>query len=410
MTAKPVSPLDRLAAHLWENRERINKEWLAAIHRDFRIQTSETLTVRQLQEHLPILFEHLIHALRSASAKVLEPEASSDGDAHGYERWAQGYRLDELICELGRVREVILNHVFTFAQAEAGFPHTMLRSAVDTVLTFFDNIACRSSERMVEEDETSLRRRAEQAEIGTETLRVGNEQLRQLDESRLRLLRTVSHELRNLLNAVKLSGEALAEDDDEVTRRRLAVMLYRNVDHMDDLLEDLLDFSSLLAGHWEIRLSQFDPALLVEEVLYGYEPMAEAKSIHLEGDCDKALGALVSDELKIKQIASNLVSNALKYTVHGGVRLSFRVVDPQRWMIEVADTGPGIPPQDMERIFQEFHRVKETAHEQGTGLGLAITKRLVDLLGGQIRVESKIGQGSRFEVLLPRRPHLPERP
>ncbi|RYD81913.1 MAG: ATP-binding protein, partial [Verrucomicrobiaceae bacterium] len=143
--------------------------------------------------------------------------------------------------------------------------------------------------------------------------------------------------------------------------------------------------------------------MLFEEVLYGYEPLAEAKRLHLEGSCDAALGNLISDELKIKQIASNLVSNALKYTVQGSVRLSFRTVDPHRWMIEVEDTGPGIPPHELERIFQEFHRVKETAHQQGTGLGLAITKRLVDLLGGQIRVESAVGMGSRFEVLLPRR-------
>ncbi|MHA3772338.1 sensor histidine kinase [Verrucomicrobiota bacterium sgz303538] len=403
MTANIVPPLERLADYLSDHRDRIGKEWMTAIHEDPRIQTSETLTVRQLQDHFPILFDHLRDALRVASVDAVQRETKTDGRAHGLERWEQGYRLDELIRELGRVREVIVDRIFAFANEDSGFSQEALRHALATVNGFFDDLACRSAQSLVEQEEDRLKQRAESAEQGTEKLRVGNEQLRQVDESRLRLLRTVSHELRNLLNAVKLSGEALAEDDNEVTRRRLAVMLYRNVDHMDDLLEDLLDFSALLSGHRETKFSRFEPAVLLEEVLYGYEPLAEAKALHLEGDSDPSLGALISDELKVKQIASNLVSNALKYTAHGSVRLCFRGVDTQRWMIEVEDTGPGIPSKDIDRIFHEFHRVKETAHQDGTGLGLAITKRLVDLLGGQIRVESVVGKGSRFEVLLPRR-------
>ncbi|RYD68774.1 MAG: hypothetical protein EOP84_29720, partial [Verrucomicrobiaceae bacterium] len=146
MTADPASPLDRLIAYLCERRDQIGKEWLAAIHRDIRIQASEALTVRQLQDHLPLLFEHLMDALRVRSADLVEREAAGDGDAHGLQRWEHGYRLDELIRELTRVREVILNHIFAYTGGDPEFSSELLLLVINTVGMFFDNIACQSVE------------------------------------------------------------------------------------------------------------------------------------------------------------------------------------------------------------------------------------------------------------------------
>lgn len=129
--------------------------------------------------------------------------------------------------------------------------------------------------------------------------------------------------------------------------------------------------------------------------------LQKAKGLLLEGDCDPRLSEVVSDSTKLRQITHNLLSNAVKYTAQGRVHFSLRAVDDTRWSFIVEDTGPGIASKDRERLFVEFHRAKNTAHLEGTGLGLAIVKQLVDLLGGDIRVESLTGCGSRFEVTLP---------
>ena len=117
---------------------------------------------------------------------------------------------------------------------------------------------------------------------------------------------------------------------------------------------------------------------------------------------DEDLRTVCSDENKVQRIGFNLLSNALKYTDAGEVSLVIRGVSETHWSLEVADTGCGIPPADLPRIFAEFHRMAIHGEKPGLGLGLAIVRNLTERMGGEVKVESEVGKGSRFTVLLPR--------
>lgn len=181
-------------------------------------------------------------------------------------------------------------------------------------------------------------------------------------------------------------------------------MLKRNNSHMEALLKDLLNYTLVLD---EPKFARMEPVFLpevYEDMVAMYRPLAEAKGLEMKAESDPVLMTVISHRTKIVQIVSNLLSNAIKYTPSGTVHLSFRSVDEARWSVVVEDTGPGIAPEERDQIFTEFHRLRKTAHVEGTGLGLALVKRLADLLGGEVHLESEVGQGSRFEVILPRLP------
>jgi signal transduction histidine kinase len=134
--------------------------------------------------------------------------------------------------------------------------------------------------------------------------------------------------------------------------------------------------------------------------------MARSKGLSFIGTIDAGIGEVVSDRQKLHRIVMNLMTNAIKYTTSGEVGLSFLPAAPGWWAIEATDTGPGIPPEEQARIFEEFHRVSSTTGGQpGAGLGLAITHQLVTLLGGKIEISSHPGRGSRFRVELPVKPN-----
>jgi two-component system, NarL family, sensor histidine kinase EvgS len=142
---------------------------------------------------------------------------------------------------------------------------------------------------------------------------------------------------------------------------------------------------------------------LFDELVAHSRAPAEAKGLSFEAERDPSVEVVVSDPTKLRQIGYNLLSNAVKYTERGRIGLKVRAIAPDKWALTIEDSGSGIPTQELEQIFSEYHRAAETAHLEGSGLGLAIVRRLVDLLHGEIRVESEVGQGSRFDVILPRR-------
>jgi signal transduction histidine kinase len=379
--------LNHLAQFLYDHRDRITKEWMAAVHRDPKIATSETIAAHQLRDHMPELLDDLVDLLRAPLEDQAHDRADHDARAHGHYRWEQGYRLGELLRELSRVRMALIAQLLSFEEQTPDFAGSVRKTALQRVHFFFDEIAAHSAEQFVGEQQALLHAK--------------NEQLCQTDSSRLRLLRTVAHELRNSINAAQLTVQELTLEGEGEVRSELTSILARNIAQISALTHDLLDFSLVLDTNRPLRVERLAARNVVDELLCIFQPVAKAKGLLLEGDCDPRLSEVVSDSTKLRQITHNLVSNAVKYTAQGRVHFSLRAVDDTRWSFIVDDTGPGIASKDRERLFVEFHRAENTAHLEGTGLGLAIVKQLVDLLGGDIRVESQTGCGSRFEVILP---------
>jgi CheY-like chemotaxis protein len=231
-------------------------------------------------------------------------------------------------------------------------------------------------------------------------------QLEAASKAKSEFLANMSHELRTPLNAILGFSELLLDApagtyDGEQTATYLST-IHENGAHLLGLINDILDLSKVEAGRMDLYPEAFDLARLVDQAIAAVGSLAERKSIALWADA--ATGEVVADEGKLKQVLLNLLSNAIKFTPEGGrVGVEARHSD-DGVAIVVADSGIGIPPEQLDRIFEEFHQVDGSAGRRagGTGLGLALTKRFIEMHGGRVWAESVLGQGSRFHVTLPR--------
>jgi two-component system, NtrC family, sensor kinase len=219
-------------------------------------------------------------------------------------------------------------------------------------------------------------------------------------------LANMSHELRTPLNAILGFSEVLAERMfGEVNAKQAEYLqdILASGRHLLSLINDILDLSKVEAGRLELELGRFHLPTALDNALTLVRERATRHGITLTQTIDEAVGDLVADERKVKQILLNLLSNAVKFTPEGGrVGVTATAADGVV-TIAVSDTGIGIAPEDQAAIFEEFRQVgREDARKQeGTGLGLTLAKKFVELHGGRIWVESHVGQGSTFSFTLP---------
>ncbi|MGI9108353.1 MAG: ATP-binding protein [Pyrinomonadaceae bacterium] len=236
--------------------------------------------------------------------------------------------------------------------------------------------------------------------------------LREHDRLKSAFVANVSHELRTPLNVIIGLCQLLERD----RRQPLAPLqseaverMGRNARSLLELVNDLLNYSRLEAGRSALHLEEVEVAAVAEEVINGFAAEMADKGIVLVAEVSPALGAVNTDRDKLLQVLTNLVSNAVKFTSNGTVKITAAPFDDARWFVEVSDTGIGISREALDFIFDEFRQVDDrlTRPYSGVGLGLAITRKIVELLEGEITVESRPDEGSRFRILWPRRarPH-----
>ena len=172
--------------------------------------------------------------------------------------------------------------------------------------------------------------------------------------------------------------------------------------HLLGLINDVLDLSKIEAGQLVLALSDYSIKDLIQGVYAAIEPLATTKDLALTLDIPQGLAAAHGDERRLSQVLLNLVGNALKFTDTGEIKISAKAHDGA-FTISVHDTGPGIAPADQGKIFEEFQQAENSATRKkgGTGLGLAISKRIIEMHGGRIWVESELGHGSAFSFTLP---------
>jgi signal transduction histidine kinase len=232
-----------------------------------------------------------------------------------------------------------------------------------------------------------------------------NREVERVNRMKTDFLARSSHELRTPLNAIVGYADLLSEQSAGPLAPpypRFVSNIQEGARHLLDMVNDLLDISRIEAGRIELNLERFDISAALEEVLSVIAPLAEIKRISL--DSRIACGtALVADRVRFKQILYNLLSNAMKFTPEEGRVWIGTAADGEALTICVGDTGIGIAPGEQEAIFEEFHQVAAARKvaAAGTGLGLAITRKLARLHGGDVRVESEPGKGSRFLVSMP---------
>ena len=234
------------------------------------------------------------------------------------------------------------------------------------------------------------------------------DQLRQASEQKSRFLSNMSHEFRTPLNSIMALSRLLLDNvDGELNPEQVRQVGYirRSAEQLLDLVNDLLDLAKVEAGRVEIKPSTFTATELFSTLRGALKPLHQQAGVELLFVEEENLPALVTDEGKVAQILRNLVSNALKFTEKGEVRGTARRHTDDRIAFAVADTGVGIAPADHGRIFDEFTQIDSRLQKyaKGTGLGLPLSRRLAELLGGMILLESEVGVGSTFTLVLPNR-------
>jgi signal transduction histidine kinase len=241
-----------------------------------------------------------------------------------------------------------------------------------------------------------------------------NEELQEANRLKNRFLARVSHELRTPLNAIigytdmNLAGYY---GDLNASQRDALERVQRNGRQLLHLINDVLDLSRIDAEGVELHKRDLGPAELVQSVVTTVEPRVEAKGLELTYHVDPSLpGTLVGDPIRLNQVLLNLVDNAIKFTDHGVIHVSVHNGDVEggedTWALQVQDTGRGISERELPYVFEEFRQGASVYGRQadGVGLGLAIARRLVEAMGGEVRVQSRLGSGSTFTVVLPVEP------
>jgi signal transduction histidine kinase/putative methionine-R-sulfoxide reductase with GAF domain len=237
-------------------------------------------------------------------------------------------------------------------------------------------------------------------------------QLQLASQHKSQFLANMSHELRTPLNAIIGLTEMLTEHAPRFGTEKALEPLRRVLNggrHLLNLINEILDLSKIEAGKLELNIEQVAIAPIVEEVIATSRPLAEQNGNRLVIDCHADTGAIRADPLRLRQVLLNLLSNACKFTKGGEVRVTAaRIADSGRaWLqVDVADSGIGMSPEQIGKLFQEFTQADATTSRQfgGTGLGLAISRRLCRMMGGDITVASEKGRGSTFTVRLPAEP------
>ncbi len=257
-------------------------------------------------------------------------------------------------------------------------------------------------------DIADAKRLQEQLELRNRELEVQNERVREADRMKSDFLARMSHELRTPLNSIIGFSDFLLTSEDatlSADQREYVTTILNSGNHLLSLINDVLDLAKVESGKIVLYSVPFVLAEAIDEVCSSLRLQLQEHELGLRVEVSPALGRISLDHLRFKQILYNLLSNAVKFTPKGGqVQIAAVPEGDARFALRVRDTGIGIPPDDIPRIFREFEQVSAAGPgttSAGIGLGLPVTQKLVDLMGGSITVQSEVGVGSTFTVRLP---------
>jgi signal transduction histidine kinase/ActR/RegA family two-component response regulator len=311
------------------------------------------------------------------------------------------YVLLQYYSDLDRFRMLLAPYVGTFLyiafdlSRDAGWRMSALLTCVAAVVSMTNFFFL--SRRLLDRSRTALRLARKQAQTGELAAESAN-------AAKSTFLATMSHEIRTPLNGVLGMAQAMAGDElSERQRDRLSV-IHRSGEALLAILNDVLDLSKIEAGKLELEQMEFELAEVARGAYSAFTALANKKGLSFALDIEGARGRYMGDPTRLRQILYNLISNALKFTEQGEIRVTARR-DGEVLVLSVKDTGVGIPPESLSKLFAKFDQLDSSTTRRfgGTGLGLAICRELASLMAGEIGVTSELGLGSTFTLRVPLR-------
>jgi signal transduction histidine kinase len=389
---REMAPIaDAIAAR----QQALTEEWARQVRADPQLSTSDGLTHQQLVDHLPTLFRELLILLRGGEAKRVEGAAAQTAQQHGRLRWDHGYRIDELVQEMEILRALLVAELVKLTELRSD-----IAAQCQFVLgRFFRRVMTETVQEYVRQQQSVLSEYMTRLESGQEELARLNAKLEEAGEARLHLTRIVSHEMRNFLQCLAMALRVLEEDPAD---RRALALASTQVSDMGLLLNQLLDYSRLLDPKRSVALEYFEIQPLFDELIDSYRPLARGRGVAFQGDCSVAARHVIGDRLKVKQIAANLLSNAIRHATGGAVWLYMADHDDERWLLAVLDRSSAEETPPVPRLSKDFDPLPPQLQTRGTDIGLAISRELADVLGGGMYMRVTPEAGSTFLVLLPK--------
>ncbi|NEP16513.1 MAG: sensor histidine kinase [Leptolyngbya sp. SIO4C1] len=390
--------MNNLGQALLSKLDRIIDIWVEQVRCDMDIESAKGMTYQAIHNDLPDVLEAIATLLTTTFSDQVQ-ELREDALEHGAVRANQGFDTTELVREYRILRNIIL------AELEPDFctgsVQDVLRAVrqIDTVL---DDAVLMSLESYVEQRLKTL------GQVQAQLL-LTNQELTRLLDSQQENLSHLAHELKTPLNAViGFSSLLLQQQRQQLTQGARTSL---EIQHIERVVRNSKQLLRLINNAVEAAGQTGQPSLtiesvalpsLVQTIIDTLEPIAQAKTLSLMVDCDRAPAQITTDTMRLQQIIINLVSNAIRYTDQGTVWVVCYTINAAQWAIDVRDTGRGISQAQQTRIFEPYFRVDdENDSAEGRGLGLAIVNQLVQLLQGKISLVSEVGEGSTFTVVLP---------
>jgi signal transduction histidine kinase len=388
---------------LQKKTDAIIEEWLVEVRKDRQITSAEKLRSSAIIDHLPEVLKAMSNVLVDSQDSDIQTIVKASLQ-HGVLRAEQGYDASEIAREYHLLKTVIFNTL----EKELASVNTVkaIRSIriIDAVI----------DEAIAQCFKSYVNARLEELKQLQSQLRLNNEELNRLVRANQDNLSFLAHELKNPLTSIIGYSDLFLRVQQQPPEIR---QKYHNLAHIEHILNNgrqilrlvnnVLEISRFDAGKLKVEFSRFDVCEVIQNVHGMMEPLAQAKNLQIIIDCQKAPAEVVTDSLQLQQIIANLVSNAIRYTDSGSIKISCEQIGGDNWMLSVADTGIGISKEDQANIFEPYFRVNRDDKSylpDSTGLGLAIVIRLVKLLQGKIEVTSGVNAGSTFQVTFPIKP------
>ncbi|BAY81904.1 two-component sensor histidine kinase [Calothrix parasitica NIES-267] len=385
---------------LLDNKEKIIETWLKQIREDSRIKSTDGLSKPAIIDHL----DHVLVALVTVLSRHREGSLQTIVEAslnHGVLRAEQGFEASEIAREYHLFRQAIfstLEGYFLISSPLEIIENTRLINSVvdEAIARCFDSYT---------------QQRIEELENLQNQLTLHNQELTRFVRTSQENMSFLAHELKSPLTSIIGYSDLflrIQRQKDEVKNT------YGNLEHIEQvlnsgrkllcLINNALEISRLSAGESKLNLKSINPSLLIEEVNGMLKPSLGTKDIEIILNFQKAPERVVTDALKLQQVITNILSNAIRYTESGKIEITCKTVDDSKWGIIISDTGIGISEEDLSNIFNPYYRANPEAEScmiDGTGLGLAIVSQLIEVIKGKIEVDSVLGNGSIFTITLP---------